>query len=79
MEFVYCCQTNKVVILYLGALHEFQRVGAHTSLQTTGCDNVMPRVALSFSLGFTPTCEHLEALNLIKASFFPSPHGAARL
>lgn len=51
MEFVYSCQTHKdsAAIVYLHSLRAYNRV-ERTPLQSTGCDNAMPQVALSLSL-----------------------------
>lgn len=70
MEFVYYCHARKrsVAVAYLNALREYQSGKVHTIT-----NNRMWQCNLSLSFGFKLTSEHLEALNLIKASFFPPP------
>lgn len=63
-------------------MREYLSGGVHI-IQTTGCDNALSPFSL-FSFGFKLTCEHLEAVNLIRASsffffFLPTPHAAALL
>lgn len=77
-------QTRKhtSIITYWSPVREYLGGGVHI-IQTTGCDNALSPFSL-FSFGFKLTCEHLEALNLIRASslfffFLPAPHAAALL
>ncbi len=76
MDFVYHCQTHKdsAAIVYMWMLcvnvREWESTCHYKQQDVTMQCPEWPSLSLSF--GFKPTCEHLEALNLIKTSFFSS-------